>query len=230
MMKSKPQILRETDLFAALAGDEIDRLAGVSDLVRLQDGDVLFLKGDLGRKVYVIAKGVVRISIGSSDGREAILNHVKEGQIFGEIAAIGGGTRTADATAVGDVELLSLDHEPLIAFLMERPEACLRIMTTLCDRLRWVSDLLEDHRFLDAKARLAKRLLVLGRVFGEPVQNGTRISLKLSQKDLAGHVGITRERVNRFLQDWRRDGLIDNDRGYLILCDDVKMSDIANVL
>ena len=230
MMKSKHQILRETDLFAALAEDEIDRLAGMSEMLRLRGGDVLFLNGDLGRKVYVIAKGVVRIGIGSSDGREAILNHVKEGQVFGEIAAIGGGTRTADATAVGDVELLSLDHEPLIAFLMERPEACLRIMTTLCDRLRWVSDLLEDHRFLDAKARLAKRLVVLGRVFGEPVQSGTRITLKLSQKDLASHVGIARERVNQFLQDWRRDGLIDKAAGYLILRDEEKLSNIANVL
>jgi len=229
MKKSKQNILKNADLFAALNDHELDRLSELVETIHLRDGEVLFLKGDVGQKIYIVANGVIRIAVGSVDGHEAILNHIRDGQIFGEIAAIGGGTRTADAIAVGNVDLIALDHEPLIAFLMERPDACLRIMGTLCDRIRWVSDLLEDHRFLDAKERLAKRLMVLSKVFGEPVQNGIRISLKLSQKDLAGHVGITRERVNRFLKQWELDGMITQDRGYITLLQHTKLSGIANV-
>jgi len=228
MKRSRQQILKNTDLFSALTADEIDRLAELVEPAHLRDGEVLFLKGDSERKLYVVAKGVVRIGISSPDGREAILNHIKEGQVFGEIAAIGAGTRTADAIALGDVELLSLDHEPLIAFLLGHPDAGLRIMITLCDRVRWVSDLLEDHRFLDAQSRLAKRLLVLGRVFGELVDGGTRITMKLSQKDLASHVGITRERINRFLKRWQAEGIIGQDSGYLTLHDQEKLSAIAH--
>ena len=214
----KVEILRRTSLFAGLTDEELCHLAQLAHTVRLGRHEHLFLRGDAGNKLYIVIHGVIRIGSIAPDGREVTLNLIKEGQVFGEIAALDGSARTADATAVDEAHLLAVNRTHLLGFLTTNPEACLRMMAALCDRLRWISGLLDDANFLDLRSRLGKRLLVLGQLFGTPRADGSiRISLILSQQDLASHIGATRESVNKLIKQWEAEGLIAYDGRRLVI-------------
>ena len=221
---SKQAILARTPLFAGLTPAELDTISVMTRLVRLKKQEPLFYKGDPGDALYVVVQGVVRISTVSADGRETVLNLMNAGQIFGEIAALDGGERTADAIAMGEVELLALDRRNLLTFLRSNPEGCIRMLATVCGRLRWVSELLDDANYLELPARLAKRLLLLSKSFGQMTAEGLRISLKLSQQELATHMSASREAINRQFKHWTDEGVIAVDSGHVIIRDEPALS------
>ena len=81
---------------------------------------------------------------------------------------------------------------------------------------------------MDFRARLAKRLILLGQLFGQPAfHGGTRITLKLSQRDLASHIGVTRESINKVLKEWESQKVITNDGGRFVLLDRNRLAVLA---
>ena len=216
----KIAILRGTPLFSGLTPVELLHLANRMQLMQLQAKEPLFFRGDPGDRLYIVVDGIVRIGSVSNEGHEVTLNLMTAGQMFGEIAALDGSERTADASAFGPVSLLTLHRLHLIDFLANDPDACLRLVGAMCERLRWVSGLLEDANFLDIPARLAKRLVMLGFLFGAADGKGKiKLGLRLSQQELANLIGATRESVNKFLRKWEDDKAISYDRGTLTILD-----------
>jgi CRP-like cAMP-binding protein len=223
----KVTILRSTSLFAGLTETELLRLAGLGRLLHLEPKEALFFRGDPGDCLYIVVEGVVRIGSVSAEGHEVTLNLMTAGQMFGEIAMLDGSERTADASALDRVALLALHRRHLLEFLARSPEACMRLLGTLCDRLRWISGLLEDAHFLDIPARLAKRVVMLGFLFGTTdAQARTHVSLRLSQQDLASHIGATRESVNKLLRKWQDEGIITYEHGHLVIIDKQRLTDL----
>ena len=210
--------LRRTALFKALDEAELEALARIARGRAFAEGAVIFRKGDAASGLYVVVRGRVKISSGSRDGREIVLNLLGPGEVFGEVALIDGGERTAEAAACEPVRVLVFDRGPLIALLEDNPALMLRMLVTLTSRLRWVSDRLEDAVFLGLPARMAKRLLFLGEHFGVDVERGRRLTVSLPQRELASHMNVARETVNRLLQEWRDAGVIDIQRGFIVLC------------
>ena len=213
----KAALLARTDLFAALGREDLETLAAMAHRRAFDAEAPIFRKDDPAAGLYVIERGRVKISSGSREGREVVLNLLGPGAIFGEVALIDGGGRTADATACDPVGVLVLERGQLTPFLERQPELLLRMLLTLTGRLRWVSDRLEDTVFLGLPARLAKRLLFLGEHFGVDVPRGRRLTVSLPQRELAMHMNVARETVNRLLQEWRDGGLIDIQRGFIVL-------------
>ena len=210
--------LKRASLFQDLDGEALEALARIARSRSFSDGGVIFRKGDEASGLYVVVRGRVKISAGSRDGREVVLNLLGPGEVFGEVALIDGGERTAEAAACEPVRALVFERAPLIAFLEANPALMLRMLVTLTSRLRWVSERLEDAVFLSLPARLAKRLLFLGEHFGVNVESGRRLTVSLPQRELASHMNVARETVNRLLQEWRDGGLIDIQRGFIVLC------------
>lgn len=210
-------ILRETPLFAGLSESSLTALSAICRRRQAPAGETLFLKGDAGHHLYVIVGGVVRIATVSPTGREMMLNLMTTGDIVGEIAVLDGGERTAEATVDEDATLLVIERGDLMALLRRDAEACLALLAACAGRLRWVSLLLEEAAFQPLPARLARRLLLLGAAFGRPVEDGIRIGLRLSQRDLAAHVNVSRESINKVLKDWDAQGLIQRDGPHIVL-------------
>src|ERR1700721_2130971 len=103
---------------------------------RYPAGRAIFAKGSPGRAMMAILKGNVRISTPSPAGPDIVLTILSAGEVFGEIALLDGEDRTADATAIGDCELLVLDHRDFVPFLERRADLCLLLLRLLCQRLR----------------------------------------------------------------------------------------------
>ena len=185
--------------------------------VKLPARGLLFSRGDPGTQLFVLASGLVRIGVVSPEGREVTYGLIRPGEVFGEIAVIDGGPRSADATAMEESELIAIERRDLMAFLERRPVHSARLLTIVCQRVRHADALIEDLFFLAATNRLAKYLLVLSETVGE--KSSGDVTIRVSQQEVADHIGISRERVNKLLTKWEQSGLVGLWRGRITLRD-----------
>src|SRR5262245_22832656 len=198
-------------LSAGLGDDAIRSIASLFTRRPLEANEVLFQKGDKGDALYGVRRGRVRIETGTAGGGRLTLNVLGPGDLFGEVALFDGQARTADAVAAEASELFMVRRSDFLAFLEREPRIAVRILELLCQRIRWVSDRMEEAVLLPLHARLARRLCALADDFGSEVH--------ISQEELGVYVGAARESVNRQLQEWRRAGIIDLRRGRISLLD-----------
>jgi CRP-like cAMP-binding protein len=187
------------------------RIVGFARARRFAAGETIFLKGSAATGMMAVLSGRVRISAPSRQGKEIVLNVIEPGEVFGEIALLDGGDRTADATALSTCELLVLERRDVMGFLETNPKACLKLLETLCQRLRRTSEQVEDVVFLELPQRMAKVLIRLTRKDGD--------RLTLSQRELANLVGGTRESMNKYLGAWKRERYIAIEDGAIRVLD-----------
>jgi len=210
---------RQRTLLESLPEKEIEQLRAAAVRHTYRGRQTIFLKGDEARGLFVVTRGRVRIVANSAEGKEVILRVLEPGEIFGEIAMLDGGKRTADAVAEGDSELMYVGRADFLSFLEGNPKLCIEMLELVCGRLRSTSEQLEDFSFLDLRTRLAKRLLQLVDEHGETVAQGTHIAMALSQQTLAAMMGTSREAVNKQLRQWEGQGIIALGRNSITLVD-----------
>src|SRR5580700_7795847 len=134
-------------------------------------------------------------------------------------AVLDGQSRTADATAGEPTELFVLRREDFLSHLEREPRVAIKIIQLLCQRIRWQSERMEESILQPLPVRLARRLCALAADFGSEVH--------ISQEQLGVFVGAARESVNRQLQLWRKDGILDLQRGRILLQNMNKLTAVA---
>jgi CRP-like cAMP-binding protein len=219
-------LLSRTELFGGLARADLDACAAGLREQHFAKGETLFVRGDPGSSLFLVAEGRVRLAIATEEGRELSFRHAVAGDLFGEIAALDGGVRTADATALTLVRAYSLERNVLHQLAAERPGVSAGLVGFLCRRLRETSDQLEAIALYPMHIRLARFLIVaLGDRQPPP---GRRLPLELgfSQSELALLLGASRPKVNEALGLLETAGAIrrTSDR---LFCDPAKLAEIA---
>jgi CRP-like cAMP-binding protein len=194
-------LLKMNPLFAGLGEEALNSIANLCSRRQIDGNEVLFQKGDKGDALYGIRRGQIRIETGTAGGGRLTLNIMGPGDVFGEIALLDGQARTADATATEKSELYVLRRDDFLAYLEREPKISLRLIELLCQRIRWTSERMEEASLLPLNVRLAKRLVSLAADFGAEVH--------ISQEQLGQYVGAARESVNRQLQEWRKQGILE---------------------
>lgn len=215
----KRNLLRDHFLFREFSPAELDELLAYARIERFRAHETVLLKGAPGTGMMAVIKGEIRISGPGADGREVIFNMLGPGDIFGEVALLDGGERSADATAVIDSEVLVIERRNFLPFLERHPPVATKLLIALCAKLRRTTEQVEDLALLDLPARLAKRLLSLARTHGRQMERGLLIDTKLSQGELAKSLATSRESVNKQLARWQRDGIIRVVEGAITLID-----------
>ena len=220
MSTSKPPdfavLLRLNPLFAGLGDDALARIAALCVRRQLAAGEVLFVKGDEGDALYGIRRGQIRIATGTEAGKRLTLNVLGPGDLLGEIALLDGRSRTADAIASEPTELFMVRRQDFLRLLEREPRIAVHLIELLCERVRWVSERMEETALLPLEVRLARRIQRLAADFGSELQ--------ISQEELGILLGVTRESVNRQLQQWRRQGVIELGRGRIRLLDPERLA------
>jgi CRP/FNR family transcriptional regulator, cyclic AMP receptor protein len=196
----KHALLRAHYLFGSLTLQHIDRLSACTVTKTVKRGTNIFSKGDPGTSLCGIRKGTVNISVSTVDGKDAVFNVLGKGAIFGEIALLDGKPRTADATAVTDCELFVIERRDFLPLMREEPEIALRIIETLCSKLRRTTEQAEQLMFLDLPSRLAKALM---RLVDADTAGLRERKISITQKDLGNIIGMSRESTNKQLRIWR---------------------------
>jgi len=219
------EFLDRSMLFSSVGQELRSRLESLAVEKRLKRQEVLFNQNDDDSALYVIDEGMIEISVVNADGRRLSLNVMRAGDVFGEIAMLDGGPRTASAVALRDSLLRCLQRRDVFEAMRSDVSLAFDLIQILAERLRWVSGLLEDQAFSPLPARVAKRLLLLD----EQMAGGTA-TVSISQEELANFVGATREGVAKVLARWKRQGWIDVARGSLRIQDRSALENVARVL
>jgi CRP-like cAMP-binding protein len=207
------KLLATHPFFSGFDRTIIDRLLSHAVTRRVKKNTVLFRKGDTGSSLYAVLGGLVRISVPSERGQDAIFNLIPPGDLFGEIALLDGGARTADAVVIENSELMVIERRDFIPLVREYPDVAMKLIEVVCTRLRRTSEQVEDIVFLGLPERLAKALL---RLHTRSTANPDNI-IRITQRDLSQMVGASRESANKLLRDWQRRGSLKLKRGGLIL-------------
>lgn len=215
--------LARTALFEGLDEAVLEALAAKAVHRRYRKGNVIFVQGEQGERCFAIVGGSVKISAYHSDGREAVIAVLGPGDVLGELSLFDQAARSADATAIEDTELLSLDAHAITEAIRAHPDLGLSLLRVLGRRLRHTNETLQDIAFFDVPGRVARRIADLAETHGDKTDDGVLIDLPLSQENLAQMVGATRESVNKALALLKRRGLVSRvGRRYIV-------SDIAKL-
>ena len=207
------ELLSTISFFEDAPKEVVDRIGKHVQTVELNRGDVLFREDDEPTDLYVVVSGRVVITRDHQgiDNRESVMALMERGDLFGELALIDGGSRSATARAVEPAVVAKVPYGPVRDELNANPEMLWGVARMLVSRLRTMDEALADSVFLDVIGRTAKRLLDLS--------NGQdEFTLPITQEELAGMVGASRERVNKSISSFIRLGWIEqHDRQYKIL-------------
>lgn len=220
----RASLLRNHPLFCELTPPILERISAYIKRRSLPKGSTIFEKGDDGVGLIGVVSGSVKISVTSADGRDIVLNIIRPGEVFGEIALLDGRARTANATAMSDCELIVIERREFIPFLRSEPDVTLKLMEILCSRLRKTSEQVQDVTFLNLSARLAKTLLRLTANAGPsmPTQK-----LAITQREISQIVGRSRESTNKRLRAWAKRGWIRLERGSVTVLKADKLVELA---
>ena len=212
-------ILKMNPMFADLGADELQRISGLCHTQQLGVGEVLFQKGDTGDALFGVRRGQIRIETGASDGSRLTLNFMGPGDLFGEVAVLDGQSRTADAMAGEPTELFVLRREDFLGHPRTRAARRGQADPAVVPADPLESERMEESVLQPLPVRLARRLCALASDFGSEVH--------ISQEQLGVFVGAARESVNRQLQLWRKDGILDLQRGRILLQNMNKLTAVA---
>jgi len=221
------ELLGRTPLFGSL--DEAERHAVAEEMreVNFDPSQVIFARGDAGREIYLVVSGRVRLSVLTAEGRELSFAHAEAGSIFGEIAMLDGGPRSADATAVGKVSALSLSKPALKRLMETQPHVADAAVRFLCSRIREADQQLEAIALYPIEGRLARFFLAAARAKAPGSEEGRiTIELPISQSELALLIGASRPKVNTALSMLESSGALERN-GSKIVCDIEELQAIA---
>jgi CRP/FNR family transcriptional regulator, cyclic AMP receptor protein len=209
--------LKRADLFQSLGEPEIEAIAARAVPRRVNRGTAILRRGDPNSGMIVVMAGRARVSVVSEDGKEVTLTVLGPGQVLGEMSLLDGEASSADVTAQEDCVLLVIERAQFLNLLRQNSELCLHLMALLTRRLRQTNAALEDMALLDLPTRLGRLLNRLANDYGIPVRTGTRIEVRLSQKDLSTLVGAYREKVNKQIREWEDVGALGKDSGRMVI-------------
>ena len=203
--------LRSIDMFSELDDELLEPIVGQSKTLDLQRGDVLFQSGDDSSDLYIVTRGRIAIGNRSFDGRESLVALMESGDLFGEMPLFSNDGRSAEARALEESAVVVIPYQPVKNLYDDNPSLLWRVVEMLVSRLKSTDIVLADTMFLDVTGRTAKRLL-------EMAGESDEFQLPITQEELAGMIGASRERVNKSISSFIKLGwLSQSGEKYIIL-------------
>jgi CRP/FNR family cyclic AMP-dependent transcriptional regulator len=221
---SKLAVLRKHPIFCDLEPEALDQLCRYAKHVTLKRGATIVSKGDPGTSLFAVISGTVKISVSSTEGRNAILNFIGAGEIFGEIAVLDGQARTTDAIANTNCEIFIIDRRDFLPFVRSQPALAMKLIELLCKRLRWTSDQVEQIILQNLPGRLASALIRLTEK--RKLASGDR-TIAVTQQEISEMVGMTRESINKQLRAWATRKWVRLEHGAIVVLNARPLQELA---
>jgi CRP/FNR family cyclic AMP-dependent transcriptional regulator len=219
MPQNSASILEE--LLGRMPPDAVAEFERLGARRRFPAGSTLFIEGDPAHEVLVLLGGVVKVSVGSSEGREVVLDVFEPRVFLGELSVIDGAPRSATVTALSSIEVLSIAADVFNDFVDRYPQVLRGLLVKVIGRLRTRVRHQLEFGAGDALGRVCARLAEFADRYGEPEANTVLIKSPVTQTDLAAWTGLSREAVVKALRALRRLGWVDN-RGAAIAIRDLE--------
>ena len=209
--------LRRIPLFREFGDEQLEAVRATVAERSFPKHQFIVREGEPGDTFFVIASGSVAVCRVASDGRETILSILKEGDFFGEMSMFDSSLRSASIKTLTDVRVGAVRRDDFLNLIDANPQIGRLLVIELSERLRAANALIAATTSQDIRGRLASLLLNLADQFGERVDNGTRITLRLTNQEMANMIGTTRETVNRTLNRFWDDKLVDMRTAHVVI-------------
>jgi CRP-like cAMP-binding protein len=139
------RLLAECPILSNLEDGDLECLIEGADTLRIETGETVFRRGDPGDTVLLVRSGSVVVEAERASGESVVVNTIKPGEIFGEMAVIEGTTRSATVTALEPCELLAISQSEFLALLVNHPGLGIRVLGAVTERLRRLTELVGDR-------------------------------------------------------------------------------------
>lgn len=218
-MTERHWYVKQCRLFERLSAAQIARLESCARMRTFAKNCPIYLPSDESQGVFLLAAGRVKICSFTPEGKQAILAFIEPGEIFGELAILGGGDREEHAEAVTASTVVLLPGDEMLQLMAESPELSLGITRLIGLRRQRIERRLKSLLFHSNRDRLVHLLLELSQSYGKRDALGLLIDLKLSHQDLASIIGSTRETVTVLLGELQLEGLLKVSRQRIVIRD-----------
>lgn len=188
-------------IFSSLSAEEKQEVAAITGHKSYTKGEMIYLAGDKGEKLYVIHEGYVKISRLSPTGKEQVIRVLGPGEFMGELTLFSSQPMTDNAAAIADTTMCMIEGQQLKKLMQKYPAIAFKIMEELSRRLEKAENLIKDISLHSVEQRLAQSLLALSR-------EQPKVTLKMTKGDFASHIGMSQETLSRKLAAFQEQGLI----------------------
>ena len=214
-MTVETEVLKAIPYFAGLSPVELDSVRQHVQERKAERGEIILYDGEPAEALFFVISGAVKVFKTSVDGKEQILNIVRQGESFNDAPIFDEGTNPASAQAMGQVVLYELRKNEFKTLLQNHPQIAANTIRVLARQVRQLVSLVEDLSFKHVIGRVAKILLGAG--------DGTDPGPRLTQQEMAAIVGTAREVIGRSLKTLESEGLIRLDRHRIVITNKVAL-------
>ena len=202
MNDRKMQLLSRIEFFSELDEPQLGRIAEVAQFLSVPKDKIIFNAGDQADAVFVVASGKVKIVVTTPDGKELILAMLGAGQVFGEMALLESGPRSASVITETAVELLAINRADFQRILASEQSISHRLLAILSQRLRRANSKMQSLAYIDVAGRLARYFMDLAKDHGQRLGNGWVVVRRPTHADIANSIGTSRETVSRLINEF----------------------------
>jgi CRP-like cAMP-binding protein len=215
-------LIKSIPYFAGLDQAELDSIKEYFFEKKAARGEILVFEGEPADTLFFVVNGVVKVFKTSADGKEQILQIIRPGDSFNDVPVFTGDTNLANAEAMGNVVLYTVNKADLAGIIQEYPQVSLNVIRVLSERVQRMVSLVEDLSFRNVTGRVAKVLL-------EYAGNGADEKPRLTQQEMAAMIGTAREMVGRSLKTLEEEGTIRMERNRVIITDQDTLREVAGI-
>lgn len=216
-MAEKLWHLKSCELFGRLTPEQIQRMESRSRSRSFPARSPIYLPADKADSVFLLVKGLVKVSHLTLDGKESILAFIEPGELFGELAIFDERERDEYVEAVELSTVVMIPADELQHLMAERTDVAVAITKMVGLRRHRIERRLKNLLFLSNRQRLVHLLLDLAEQFGLHTDNGIRLRIKLSHQELGNLIGSTRETVTVILGQLKAEGSVSGGRRRIVL-------------
>jgi len=201
-------LLATVPIFSELGANVLEELRSRMTKRTYQKNNMILMEDEFGDTFFIIAQGSIKITRVSEDGREVILAILGEGEFFGEMSLLDGETRSANAIALDESEVMILKRHDFLLFLERFPKIAISLLTEMANRIRKSDQQIESLSLSDAEHRIGITLIRLAEELGIIRRGRVEINALPYQQDIANMAGTSRETVSRMMKVLEDKGLI----------------------
>lgn len=200
--------VRKVPIFSDLDHEKINKLNNLVKQREFKNGELIYLEGEIGKNIYIIESGLLKLYRSNEEGNQYILRLLKEGDFFGELVLFKEEELSSSAEAVGDCTICMLPKDELENLIKSSPELSYKLLSAITSRLNKTENKLQSLALEDAKEKTMRLLLELAKESGIKKKNGILINLPLSRDGLANLIGTTQETLSRKLSELQQEEII----------------------
>ncbi|BCU82750.1 anaerobic regulatory protein [Polycladomyces abyssicola] len=211
------EILKRVPLFSGLTNDELEKISHITVLRHYRKHSTIFVEGQPFRTVYFIQSGIVKVTRVEKNGNEQVMGLLHKGDMFPHVGFFGDSPYPGTAVTVTDCQLLAISMDDFDRLLDSNPLIAKSVMKMMDQRLLYLQRRLQEVISGDVHRKVVITLLRLVEEYGTQREDGVFVSIPLTHQDFANMLGMSRESVNRVLNQLKKDQLLDiNRKGILI--------------